>query len=229
MPNWCKNYLEISGPAEDLERFDIQFKRSGIDVRYDHERLLKEHLYRFDSSKYLICKFYDYDDTVLVKYIKEIKPLKKYSFTAFKMPPLEFFLNDHNALFSMQDYWGTKWDLYDMVTNGFCMDEPEITYDYLTAYGPSDLVVKEMIKHYPKLRFDYEYEEGGSMIAGKIKAFNGEIFEEKHVLSDGFRKFSKEDLLKEMTPCPHCNEYLFESELLLEHCPICEGLLPKEK
>lgn len=228
MPNWCKNYLEISGSADELERFDRQFKRGGIDVKSDHERLLKNHLYKFDTSKYLICKFYNYDDTILIKYIEEIKPLEKYSFTAFKMPPLEFFTDDH-ALFSLQDLWGTKWDLCDMFTNGFCDGEPDITYDYLTAWGPSDLVVKEMIKSYPELNFIFEYEEGGSAIAGKIIGENGEIIHEKHAIGSEFRRFLKEELGKSLSKCPHCGDYLLEEELSLGVCPFCKNKLENKE
>lgn len=230
MPVWCKNYLEISGSAEDLENFDNQFKNGGIDVRYDHIKVFKKDSDHFDGSKYLIYKVYEYQNNFLVRYIKDVKPRHNYSLTSFRVPSPDFFLQGLNPItFTAEDLWNTKWDLYDMSTKGFVATEPEITYEYLTAWSPCDYVIKNMICHYPNIRFHYEYEEKDSQIAGKIVGFNGEIIEEKHVNVDGFRQFLKDEFRQDLEPCPHCGVLLFRSEFVLKNCPKCECKLSKEE
>lgn len=110
------------------------------------------------------------------------------------------------------DTWGTKWDACDpYLEDGGGQD---IMYSFNTAWSPPTPIVQEMIKEFPKLKFDMYYEEQGCDFQGVLQGEGGEI---------------TADLCEEFHPeCAECclrdypsSECVFDDEIGDWMCPNC--------
>jgi hypothetical protein len=124
--------------------------------------------------------------------------------------------------------WGTKWDLGDWFSHE--IGEGEAYYFFNTAWSPCIEVVEKMSADFPKLKIEFEYEEDGVKIAGKICFKNGEIEEEDFFEPGGvieYRVFKKEHLDSEYETCSNCGALLEEYEYE-DECYEC-GLTLEER
>lgn len=73
--------------------------------------------------------------------------------------------------------WGTKWNCsevwHDRVDNGQTI-EGETSYNFDTAWAPSEPVVAALAKQFPTLSITHRYCEGGMGFAGQVVYLNGE-------------------------------------------------------
>jgi hypothetical protein len=71
-------------------------------------------------------------------------------------------------------HWGTKWGFYDVVRTDNLRSS---VYSFLTAWSPAEPVVIKMIEMFPKLKFRYQYYEGGMGFQGVITGYDGKVTE----------------------------------------------------
>jgi hypothetical protein len=147
MPNWCLNYLNVTGPKEELQRFrdevkSLTFKKEGVE-QVEVPLSFNKHvpLYDLDTGE---------------------------------------FLNKGQTLDGLYDSWGTKWDVNN--TDVYFEDrsedpEPELMYQFDTAWGPAETWVKVVVELFPLLDFDCDFEESGCDIYGTFKGSGG-VFKE---------------------------------------------------
>ena len=71
------------------------------------------------------------------------------------------------------NYWGTKWDVWDVDVqdNGYDSsgDETYINLSFESAWSPPSEWVKKVAQDYPSLEFLLEYEEGGCAFKGVLE------------------------------------------------------------
>jgi|SRR3972149_1450363 len=74
--------------------------------------------------------------------------------------------------------WGTKWDLAD-VRLSRKKDGTELLYEFDTAWSPPTQWLESVVKKYPSLTFELNFEEPGMGFAGILVGDGGEIVENR--------------------------------------------------
>lgn len=166
MPNWCTNYVTITGPEKVIERLLQRAKRSFV-------RESGEMVWDKKTKK-----------TKLVFSKKKVTP-KVFSFHNFipmpnevaKTPSGGFQEPLQSRVRAMEkanrkkygapnwydwacNHWGTKWDVvHDEIE--VRREEGRVRFEFNTAWGPPDPVFEEMARQYPSLRIHNVWEEEG--------------------------------------------------------------------
>jgi hypothetical protein len=159
MPNWCDNTLIIEGDQKVIDKLIEQAQQP---IPQNFSTLNK------DGSR-----------TTEVR----VEP-SLFSFMNFIRPPQEAidsgeyfgtrgFDGEHKLGFTHNNWyefntreWGTKWDASEVTIDVF--SEGDTAIHFATAWSPAIPVIKEIIKQYPDLTFEYDYEEPGMSFAGRI-------------------------------------------------------------
>ena len=160
MPNWCWNYLTISGSKEELKRFQ-EFAKEGKElikttkfVPYPKEKFELEKAW--ENNKKLQDRYSDKGD---------------YWFNKGE--------NKTNGYWWCVKNWGTKWgiyrasldrDIHEDGTNNYTME-----YSFDSAWSPPEGVVKKMGEMFPRLYFNLTYEESGMGFKGELTIENGAV------------------------------------------------------
>lgn len=178
MPNWCNNYLRITGTDEDVE--DLLLRGEGsLPTQYGDK-----------PSALLMQKFLpqpeelegtsDIKDSIADQILNEI---------------------EHGAVDWMEwreNTWGTKWDLEATILN----KEPGLVeIDFQSAWGPPLEFLQNISTLYPRLEFVLEYDEPNMELKGKARAKAGEMHNEDNSDSKlggvSMREYSLKDVIAE--------------------------------
>lgn len=239
MPNWCYNGLSISGPTEDIQAFDEQFKRTHSEMSGGTTSFPSP--VSGESLYGVISKAVEYKVEVdpksfaaQVHYIDSIKEVTGYSFNNFVPMTIESYISGWYD-WSIEN-WGTKWDISDAYSEIHDNKDGTSTanYNFDTAWGPSEAVVAVMAKQYPSLVIEHTFEEPGVGLAGEVRYEYGmeDSRDEAGNGEDDYLKFKRDVFGSEdINQCPKCNSLYEEGnedqdedgDLL---CPNCEEKLP---
>ena len=144
MPNWCSNYLSVSGDIPELV----------------------EKFYHFAKGKGL---YWDKDG--VSKNTDEKTETQALDFSQFLYPDgVEGSFSDVGWDWCV-DHWGTKWNACNIACtwddNPQCKHKFMVTYNFDTAWSPmSTELLMAMKKKFPSLKFEYEFTECGVGIYG---------------------------------------------------------------
>ena len=226
MPNWCSNYLEVTGSEEKLREFDNKFKAKHISMETS-QTSMPEAMFKAENyvgKKYKVVNI-NKKGSITLQVIDSIKEVEGYSFVNFVPPTEEDYLNgwyDWNC-----NNWGTKWGICDLQEPDNLDDKPltSIGYSFCTAWSPCTPVIESMAKAFPELSFEYSYEECGMQFAGIKKYNDGELTESLESEEDKYREFLKEHMEREYYTCKDCGALLEEYELEDNEnkCSECES------
>jgi hypothetical protein len=160
MPNWCNGSLIVSGDPLRLKEFMM------VAVGKDKKGsvLSEEGFIPYPKE------WTDLDK----KHPNESKSfnLKKED----KTPVIDGCVNGYDWCNKM---WGTKWGFCDTEIDDSCIKDGEIVYNFQTAWGPADPLVRKMGEMFPDLRFEYTYDEPGMCFEGTLIMENGECVEDE--------------------------------------------------
>lgn len=173
MPNWCSNYLKVSGDKDEVQKFHKRFSGKK-EKNYSFYNFLKKDLvymgalgnktmeklrsYLFDHKDIL------HDDNKLIKFLRKdqyeiLNNVEVKKDDVLKTEPLLFKITDwytYNI-----DRFGTKWDVSsDSMT--YYKDEDVVEYYFDTAWSPPSNIVEIMAKKFPSLLFEMESNEDGA-------------------------------------------------------------------
>tara|TARA_R100001163_G_C5063060_1_gene200262 strand:+ start:1146 stop:1877 length:732 start_codon:yes stop_codon:yes gene_type:complete len=211
MPNYCDNYLEVSGDIPELVEKFYQTAR-GKGLFWDENRVTRN----TDEKK-------------------EEEPL---DFSQFLYP------KEVKGSFSEVGYhwccdnWGTKWNAFDACCswdNEYqSKNKFNISYSFTTAWSPmSEKLLKAMMKKFPSLRFEYQFNEPGVAFYGSSDQ-DGNIYiydylkdsEIQNVIDKlfdiGYYSF---DNMEQIEESEEDNKYLYRQECYEEVNEMYETLI----
>lgn len=162
MPNWCQNFLTVTGKKEEIEEF-VEFAKKENAEDQDEQV--------FDFNSILPRpEVYEKKYNNIIDYWIEIGWLPKDVDTELSDSLGEY---TTTLLNWSEENWGTKWNAVDAVFN---LKKPGTAfYRFLTAWSPPEPVVIALGEKFPNLRFHLEYIEFGNCFRGELVMKNGEI------------------------------------------------------
>lgn len=146
MPNWCGNWLEVSGEEPEVERFAKKARRVRATEKYDKTEL--------SLSKLLPEP--DYKKTA-------VHP----TFPIMGGKKTDIVNEDQSWWDWRIQNWGTKWDITATIEkkrDGYRL------YYFDSAWSPPVEWLETIAPKFPKLKFRLEYEEGGVGFKGEALA-----------------------------------------------------------
>ena len=183
MPNWCQNTLNISGPAEDIQKLKVT--ANGPVQSY--------HNYHGFGGEWPV------HDDVRVKALAESLPepgeVSVFSFHALYPVPNEVRQLPYDCTQAKKvaeqigrvcayggytwenQHWGVKWGASEPELHQ--EEDTFLQYSFETPWGPPMEFLKKVSGDWPTLSFEVEYEECGMGFAGKSEFENGEITSEE--------------------------------------------------
>lgn len=167
MPNWCSNFLTVSGPRRELMRFK------------------KENAEKPEPSFTLGCE-YEPETTELSLNKKVPLPTELINTAA---------PGKRNArlqkLYGASDWyawqaanWGTKWDVTSNVEE---INKNTLFYDFISAWSPPIQWLSKICPMYPKLHFHLHYEEPGNDFIGDTVGEGDEFNDECRPMTEAER------------------------------------------
>jgi hypothetical protein len=167
MPNWCNNYIEISGSKENMKPLYDYFNEGQkvIDKYYEDV-----HQYRKDNPDATDNGIGWEENLVmntLVPHDEEYEEIKR---------------TGDFILVPQDKFYGTKWDFDLREANLNQVDEDCITLAPSTAWSPPTEFCEKLCKKY-NVEVSIQYEEGGVGFVGK-ETFNNEGLVEQEFYDD---------------------------------------------
>lgn len=163
MPNWCNNYIEISGSKENMKPLYDYFHEGQkvIDKYYEDV-----HQYRKDNPDATDNGIGWEENLVmntLIPHDEEYKQIKESG---------EYLVNPQQA------FYGTKWDFDLREANLNQVDEDCITLAPSTAWSPPTEFCEKLSKKF-NVQIVLQYEEGGVGFVGKETFTNEGMVEQE--------------------------------------------------
>lgn len=176
MPNWCENYLTVSGEPEEIKRFiDANM---GLPAQYPPVYL--DDGTCISKPQNNIQKYFCFN--AMIPTPQEVLEI---GFDGQgKIPEIDLAEFYSGKIPKVLDgyhwnlvHWGTKWDIYaDKITHedlGWTEDCDYIDVLFDTAWSPPIPWFETIVSAFPKLKLKLHYEEGGNYFAGDIFGENG--------------------------------------------------------
>jgi hypothetical protein len=180
MPNWCQNYLVITGPAEQLNKLK---KRAILWEVKDKKRIKLSDfsLKRLVPTPRALLEYEAPNRGQAGQTPAEIadtsrRLIEQYGYDDW------YHWNVHN--------WGTKWDVEAELNE--TDDGTALYYNFDSAWCPPIAGLAKISQDYPELTFELRYEEGGVGFYGHAIFQNGSVQDNCHAMT-----FSE---------CPSCGE-----------------------
>lgn len=169
MPNWCFNYLDISGG-------DVSTIKSQLNTPFE-----VEHDNYNSETQQMEKKLFKYSNPVFA-FWNIIKPTNLEAYHG-PQPQVDLskpitFDSDHWYDWNVRN-WGTKWDVAvapdDKYPDTELTDESEdfISYRFNTAWSPPTEAIVKLSEQYPDLVFTLSFEEETGW-GGEVVIVNGE-------------------------------------------------------
>jgi len=163
MPNWCENFIHVTGPSKDQKAFRDQIRHVLLDWG-NHAANLKAEI---DACK------------VPTKKLRLISGLNEYLsgtrdernlFASFVKPPLTVVSEGYrDAGYNWCiNNWGTRWDVdeFDEQVTAIDTVKEQTSYSFLSAWSPPIEWLKLVGPKFPTLTFSMGVYEGGCWFAG---------------------------------------------------------------
>ena len=201
MPNWCNNYIEISGSKENMKPIYDYFNEGQkvIDKYYEDVKKYREE--NPDATDLGVSWEENLVMNTLVPHDEEYDRIKESG---------DFLLNPQTR------FYGTKWDFDLREANLNQVEETLITLAPSTAWSPPSEFCQRLTKKY-NVHVNLTYEEGGVGFVGQEEFEGGEmigqvIYEDYY---EGLYHLDKETFWSMVDyECDDLNEDTTEEEFL---------------
>jgi len=194
MPNWCDNDLTITGPSEDLDRFQAGFIKAGEQPEVDFNFIIPmpTELEETESGgfSHIGHPAWYGDASRILEYpwVKEAGVTSQEELQEFllkKDPQYKEAADRCQANIEAHGFaswyewsihnWGTKW-------NGgqasFDRQPEQLDITFMTAWSPPEPVILAMSQRFPSLEFELRFYELGAAYQGLQRCRGGELLEE---------------------------------------------------
>ena len=202
MPNWVYNSLVVSGDKLELDKLKEQLNKPVTknfpDTHYDKELSEWVDTPAIQHFSNPVFSFWNVvAPTDLDAYYG--KETIKVSLDNFQETFSNALANDQSWYYWNVRNWGTKWDV--AVADGVeyadttleITDDGTLMYHFQTAWSPVHEIFEKLSEQYPKLTFDYEYEEeqgwGGSAVWGNAEL----LLQEEYDIPSSHADYQKRD------------------------------------
>lgn len=171
MPNHCQNTLRITGPKEDLERFQEESKGRKPDYAEEspgeRKEIRESILHRLNFHSLVPIP----EESIQAGYNGTLNP------------------DVSSGYMAEIEEWGVKWGAYAVQENDR-EKTTELEYVFDTAWSPPIIWLDKVAPMFPTLRFDMRYEEPGVGFIGHY------VLEGETVLLDEHREYTYDDAVK---------------------------------
>ena len=163
MPNWCNNYIVISGTKSNMKpiydffhngqkKVDEYYEKKKQYIKENPDKTIWDHVERIELEEQLVMK-------TLVPHDEEYERIKVSG---------DFIINPQDR------FYGTKWDFDLKESNVNEVTEERITLSPSTAWSPPSEFCQKLTKKYG-VHVDITYEEGGAGFVGQEEFEDGEM------------------------------------------------------
>lgn len=163
MPNWCNNYIVISGTKSNMKpiydffhngqkKVDEYYEKKKQYVKENPDKTIWDHVEGIELEEQLVMK-------TLVPHDEEYERIKVSG---------DFIINPQDR------FYGTKWDFDLKESNVNEVTEERITLSPSTAWSPPSEFCQKLTKKYG-VHVDITYEEGGAGFVGQEEFEDGEM------------------------------------------------------
>jgi hypothetical protein len=163
MPNWCNNYIIISGEPENMKPLYDYFTESER-IAQEVNKVRRDIIASGTSTRDEVLQDYPYPDNPIMR---SLYPLDE---------EYEAIVAAGARLTPYSDFFGTKWDFDFIDANVNDISEDCITLSPLTAWSPCDSFCQKISKKYG-VEVQIEYDEMGEAFVGREVYNNGEQIE----------------------------------------------------
>ena len=149
MPNWVSNQLNITGPKEELDRFQEQ---AGRPYSTKHQIFGDNGIIWEDAKNEEALSFWNFiqpDESILEEYFGP-QPQHESFEEAIK------YKTNHWYDWNVRN-WGVKWDAGYVHCDRDT--DTKLVYTFETPWSAPEPVFQEMVASYPKLNFEYRFLE----------------------------------------------------------------------
>ena len=216
MAMWTSNQLNITGPKEDVDRFqELAGKKYPTKKWIFHEDGSHEWEDDVSEKEFSFWNFIGPDEKIINEYFGD-EPRVSFA-EAIK------FESNHWYDWNVRN-WGTKWDAAHVFVER--KSDTELVCTFETANGTSEPVFMEMVRLFPELSFDYRFvgEEGWG---GEYHGDGGIYW----IVSEWNEPTTHEDRMENIGYC-HCEEVgtrQEDIEYLYDDCPPKMALTASKK
>ncbi len=163
MPNWCNNYIVISGTKSNMKpiydffhngqkKVDEYYEKKKQYVRENPDKTIWDNVESIQLEDQLVMN-------TLVPYDEDYQRIKESG---------KFIINPQDS------FYGTKWDFDLRESNVNEVTEERITLSPSTAWSPPSEFCQRLTKKYG-VHVEINYEEGGVGFVGQEEFENGEM------------------------------------------------------
>lgn len=163
MPNWCNNYIVISGTKSNMKpiydffhngqkKVDEYYEKKKQYIKENPDKTIWDHVEGIELEEQLVMK-------TLVPHDEEYERIKVSG---------DFIINPQDR------FYGTKWDFDLKESNLNEVTEERITLSPSTAWSPPSEFCQKLTKKYG-VHVDITYEEGGAGFVGQEEFEDGEM------------------------------------------------------
>ena len=171
MPNWCDNYIIISGDTDKMKPIYDYFRNSEIVLDEAHK--LRNNAVADGKSMNDVLEEYPYEENLVMNTLVP------------RDAEYDRIVKEHDYLLSPHStFYGTKWDYDYRDANVGSITEDEIILNPQTAWGPCLGFCQKLSAKYG-VDVVLQYEEPGNAFIGKIEYSNGQISEQHHYEDGG--------------------------------------------
>jgi hypothetical protein len=164
MPNWCNNFIEISGEKSNMKPIYDYFNEGQKVIEKYYEDCKKYREENPDATDYGVSWEDNLVMNTLVPHDEEYDAIEKSG---------EFLLNPQT------EFYGTKWDFDLREANVISIEEGFVSLAPSTAWSPPTEFCERLAKKY-NVEVTLQYEEGGVGFVGKEFFTNEGMVEQEH-------------------------------------------------
>jgi hypothetical protein len=162
MPNWCNNYIIISGDDENMKPIYDYFTQSERNTQ-EVNKLRREAMSAGKTQEQVLEEFKYSENPVM----RSLYPLDA---------EYDAIVAAGTALSPYSKFFGTKWDFDYVDADVVDISEDCITFSVLTAWSPCDQFCQKLSKKYG-VEVQIEYDEMGEAFVGREVYENGNEIE----------------------------------------------------
>ena len=166
MPNWCDNFIIISGDTDKMKPIYDYFQKSEQALE-EVNKLRREAVAAGKSMNDALEQFQYEENLVMNTLVPRDAEYDRI------VEQGDFLLNPQTT------FYGTKWDFNFFEANLGSITEDEIIINPQTAWSPCNAFCQKLSAKYG-VDVVIQYEEPGSAFIGRIEYSNGEIEEQEH-------------------------------------------------
>lgn len=166
MPNWCDNFIIISGDKEDMAPIYEYFQKSEAALEEVHK--LRRAAMAAGKSMSDVLQEYTYEDNLVMNTLVP------------RDAEFDRIMVEGDYLLTPQStFYGTKWDFQYYEANVDTITPEEIILSPSTAWSPCEKFCERLSDKYG-VDVVIQYEEPGNAFIGRTEFSNGEPIEQEH-------------------------------------------------